>query len=51
MALLSINGRWIEVNPALCNILGYSEEGLLETSFQKLTHPSDFINNLKLQTS
>jgi two-component system sensor histidine kinase/response regulator len=41
MALVSPEGRWIEVNPALCNILGYTPEELLATDFQSLTHPGD----------
>jgi PAS domain S-box-containing protein len=41
MALVSCNGRWIKVNRALCEMLGYSEQELLATNFQSLTHPDD----------
>jgi len=41
MALVSNDGRWIQVNRALCEILGYSEQELLTTNFQSLTHPDD----------
>src|SRR5215471_4153042 len=41
MALVSHDGRWVEVNKALCEILGYSEQELLATNFQSLTHPDD----------
>ncbi len=41
MALVSLKGKWIQVNKALCDILGYSEEELLKMSFQSLTHPDD----------
>ncbi|HEX4734567.1 MAG TPA: EAL domain-containing protein [Thermoleophilaceae bacterium] len=34
-------GRYIEVNRAICEIAGYSEEELLTTSRQALTHPED----------
>ncbi|HEX6713436.1 MAG TPA: EAL domain-containing protein [Thermoleophilaceae bacterium] len=34
-------GRYIEVNRAICEISGYSEEELLTTSRQALTHPED----------
>jgi two-component system cell cycle sensor histidine kinase/response regulator CckA len=41
MALVSPDGRWIEVNPALCKIVGYSQSDLLATDFQTITHPED----------
>lgn len=41
MALVGTNGGWLQVNRALCSILGYSEEELLATTFQSLTHPED----------
>jgi PAS domain S-box-containing protein len=41
MALVSLEGRWLEVNPALCQIVGYSREELLARDFQSLTHPAD----------
>jgi diguanylate cyclase (GGDEF)-like protein/PAS domain S-box-containing protein len=40
-ALVSPEGRFTRVNSALCGILGYSEQQLLDTSFQTLTHPED----------
>ncbi len=41
VALVGPNGRWLEVNRALCEIVGYSEAELLERTFQDLTHPDD----------
>ena len=41
MALVATNGRWLQVNRALCRIVGYSEEELLEKTFQDITHPDD----------
>ena len=41
MALVSPDGRWIEVNPALCKIVGYSQSELLATDFQTINHPDD----------
>jgi PAS domain S-box-containing protein len=41
MALVGPDGRWIEVNPALCKIVGYSPSDLLATDFQTITHPDD----------
>jgi PAS domain S-box-containing protein len=41
MSLYDPNGHFIQVNPALCEILGRSEEELLGTTFQEVTHPDD----------
>jgi diguanylate cyclase (GGDEF)-like protein/PAS domain S-box-containing protein len=41
MAVVSVDGSWLQVNEALCKLLGYSEQELRATSFQRLTHPED----------
>jgi PAS domain S-box-containing protein len=41
MALVSPEGRWLKVNRALCELLGYTEEELYQRSFQDITHPDD----------
>jgi two-component system, cell cycle sensor histidine kinase and response regulator CckA len=41
MALVAPDGRWLRVNRALCEIVGYSERELLATTFQAITHPDD----------
>jgi diguanylate cyclase (GGDEF)-like protein/PAS domain S-box-containing protein len=41
MALVSPGGQWLQVNRSLCGILGYTEEELLATNFQTITHPED----------
>ena len=41
MALVGPEGKWIEVNRSLCDILGYSEQELLRTNFQSITHHTD----------
>ncbi|MBS1810364.1 MAG: EAL domain-containing protein [Acidobacteria bacterium] len=46
MALVSLEGRWEKVNQSLCQILGYTEDQLLATTFQALTHPEDLGNDL-----
>ncbi len=40
-ALLTPEGNWIRVNPALCNLLGYSQKDLLQTHFRDITYPED----------
>jgi PAS domain S-box-containing protein len=40
-ALVALDGRWLKVNRALCEIVGYSEQEILATTFQAITHPDD----------
>ena len=40
-AIVGLDGRWIEVNDALCNMLGYSAAEMKRLSFQDITHPDD----------
>ncbi len=46
MALVSPQGRWLRVNRALCHMVGYEEEALLQTDFQAITHPDDLETDL-----
>jgi len=41
MALVGTDGRWLQVNRALCNIVGYSKAELETTTFQAITYPDD----------
>jgi len=41
MALVAPDGRFLEVNDSLCELVGYSRDELLERSFQDITHPDD----------
>lgn len=41
MAIVSLSGRFLQVNRALCNIVGYSKEELQGLTFQAITHPDD----------
>lgn len=41
MALVAPDGKWLKVNRALCEIVGYSQTDLLGTTFQEITHPDD----------
>lgn len=47
MALVGPTGKWLQVNSALCNFLGYSSDELLATDFQSVTHPDDLSPSLK----
>ncbi len=47
MALVATDGRWVRVNRALCDIVGYSERELLERRFQDITHPDDLETDLE----
>lgn len=41
MALVGLDGSWLEANPACCEMLGYSEGELLQMTFMDVTHPED----------
>ncbi|RKQ40765.1 diguanylate cyclase [Enterobacter sp. R1(2018)] len=41
MALVSIEGHWIQVNKSLSNFLGYTAEQLRALTFQQITYPED----------
>ncbi len=46
MALLTPEGRFVQVNPALCRILGREEADLLATDWQSITAPEDLQRSL-----
>lgn len=46
MALVSLEGRWLKVNRALVDLVGYSETELLNRCFQDITHPHDLADCL-----
>jgi PAS domain S-box-containing protein len=48
MALVDLNGRFLKVNRALCETVGYSEQELLSLTFQEITHPADLEEDLEL---
>ncbi|VEI20811.1 Probable diguanylate cyclase YdaM [Serratia plymuthica] len=48
MALVSLEGYWLRVNPRICEMLQYSERELLERTFQDITHPDDLNIDLAL---
>jgi len=50
MALVSEEGRWLQVNRSLCQLVGYSEEELLTADIQALTHSEDLDDLLAQQS-
>jgi PAS domain S-box-containing protein len=38
MAIVSLDGRFVEVNPALCRIVGYERQELLKAGLRDVTH-------------
>ncbi len=48
MSLASADGKFLKVNAAICNFLGYSETELLQLSFQDITHPDDLPQSVEL---
>jgi PAS domain S-box-containing protein len=49
IAISTPNGHYLHVNPAYCQMLGYTEDELLKTDFAELTHPEDITLNTKLR--
>jgi PAS domain S-box-containing protein len=45
------DGRLLQVNEALCRLLGYTEEELLSATWAELMHPDDFALSQELVTS
>ena len=48
MALVTPDGRFLHVNGAYCDIVGYSSDELLNRKFSDITHPDDLEANLLL---
>jgi PAS domain S-box-containing protein len=46
MALVGLDGRLLDVNPAFCSMLGYCADELRARTFQDLTRPEDLAANL-----
>lgn len=46
MALVSPEGNWLRVNRSFCEIVGFSEDDLLVSDFQAITHQDDLGSDL-----
>lgn len=45
-AVVALDGTWLRVNPALCELTGYTEQELLAGRFHDITHPDDLTTDL-----
>ncbi|MBH8552559.1 PAS domain S-box protein [Nostocaceae cyanobacterium CENA357] len=41
ITLVALDGRFLQINPALCEITGYSHDELMQMNFEEITHPDD----------
>ncbi len=46
MATTSLDKGWVDVNPALCEILGYPHEELVRLTWAELTYPDDLATDV-----
>lgn len=46
MAIVSLEGKWLEVNQSICDIVGYSRTELQKLTFQEITLPEDLDKDL-----
>jgi PAS domain S-box-containing protein len=45
MAIIDLNGGWLEVNSAFCLILGRTRDEVMAASFADVTHPDDLLSD------
>ncbi len=50
MGISDKNGKGLKANPKICEMLGYTEQELINIPFVKLTHPDDVDLDVKLFT-
>ncbi|MEK3882013.1 PAS domain S-box protein [Paenibacillus sp. PL2-23] len=50
IALISLDRRWLHVNPAVCHIFGYTEEEFKTICIENIRHPEDSTNICGLLT-
>ena len=48
LSYVSKTGEWLKTNPALSDILEYTEVELSKMSFQQITHPEDLASDLEM---
>ncbi|MBR9914720.1 MAG: PAS domain S-box protein [Algicola sp.] len=47
IAIVGLDGSWVEVNDSLTQLLGFSKEELYSMSFQDITHKDDLDNDIQ----
>ncbi|OCT13519.1 hybrid sensor histidine kinase/response regulator [Paenibacillus pectinilyticus] len=50
IALISLDRKWMSVNPTVCSIFGYSEEEFKDVILEEIRHPDDRNNTTDLLT-
>lgn len=48
-AICDMDGYYISVNAAMCRLLGYSKDELLQRRFVDVSHPDDVLRNIELR--
>ncbi|WP_323757107.1 PAS domain S-box protein [Roseivirga sp.] len=48
MALVDLDGKWLQVNQSLCQIIGYPKRELSKLTFADITHPDDLEKDFRL---
>ncbi len=48
LAVVALDGTWLRVNQAICDLVGYPAADLLSRTFQELTHPDDVDDDVGL---
>lgn len=46
IAITSLEKKWLEVNPCLCELLGYSKDELTKLTWVEITYPDDLVSNI-----
>ncbi|MUG99880.1 EAL domain-containing protein [Scytonema sp. UIC 10036] len=47
IAYVGLTGQWLQVNQKICDLVGYTQQELLERTFQDITHPEDLDTDLE----
>ncbi|MFZ5856806.1 MAG: PAS domain S-box protein [Chloroflexota bacterium] len=46
-AISSPTTQWVDANPTLCKMLGYTKEELIQKNWKEITHPDDLSANME----